>query len=85
MMTTKDNPRGITLTRLAREGVDFDPLLSAEEVRAILGLLPRHFEMMVKAGTVPAPLRFGNLRRWRSSDINILVGVQAPKDRSAAA
>ena len=35
MMTTKDNPRGTTLTRLAREGVDFDPLLSAEEVRAI--------------------------------------------------
>ena len=57
------------LDRLANQAVPVDPLLNTDEVCALLGLRRRHFEIIVKDGQFPAPIRLGRLRRWRSTEI----------------
>lgn len=67
--TFEDKQRAEVLARLAAQGVPVEPLLTATEVQAFLGLKPRHFERVVKDGVLPAPIRIGKIRRWRMSDL----------------
>jgi predicted DNA-binding transcriptional regulator AlpA len=42
-----------------------DALLDAEAVAAVLACSVRHVHRMAAAGQLPAPLRIGQLARWR--------------------
>ena len=60
----------------ARREVELPPdLLTAKEVARRLSICVRTLYRLVRAGRVPAPLRFNRkLVRWRARDIDRLVG-----------
>jgi excisionase family DNA binding protein len=47
-----------------------DTLLSADEVRAVLRISRRTFDLMVSRGEAPPHLAVGRQRRWREADVS---------------
>ncbi|MBD8555449.1 DNA-binding protein [Rhizobium sp. CFBP 8762] len=60
-----------------------DPLLTARESAAVLQVSYVTFYRLIAGGTVPKPMKFGQLSRWAKSDIEAV--IEAAKAQRVAA
>jgi excisionase family DNA binding protein len=54
---------------LANDTSNLQPMLTAQQVAALLSLSLRRFEQMVATGQAPRHVRVGRLRRWHQADV----------------
>jgi excisionase family DNA binding protein len=57
------------------------PLLTPDELAAILKASTRTVRRLDDEGKIPAALRFGRLKRWRSAEIDEWLAAGAPDRR----
>ena len=55
-----------------------ESLLDTSQLASLLACSPRHVDRLLKQGRLPAPVRLGSLRRWRSSQIQQWLTSQKP-------
>jgi len=48
---------------------NLQPMLTAQQVAALLAVSLRRFEQMVASGLAPPHVRVGRLRRWHQADV----------------
>ena len=64
-----------------RQNADNVPiLLNAREAAALCTMSESYFYRLNRKGLVPKPVRAGNMRRWRRSDLARWVAAGCPKD-----
>jgi excisionase family DNA binding protein len=59
--------------------LDHLPLLTKEDVAALLKVQPRTINEWQRQGRFPAPVRLGRLRRWRRSDLDQFIIEQTER------
>jgi excisionase family DNA binding protein len=59
-------------------------LLDVRAVAALLNCSSRHIYRLADVGRMPAPVRLGNLVRWRRSDLDGWLAAGCPSPRRAA-
>lgn len=55
------------------------PLTTRKQVARWAGCSDRQIDLMVKAGTFPAPIRLGSHPRWRRSDLQEWLNQQSAR------
>ena len=55
-------------------------LLNAREAATLCAMSESYFYRLNRKGLVPKPVRAGNMRRWRRSDLARWVAAGCPKD-----
>ncbi len=64
-----------------RRGTDDVPiLLTAKEAAALCMMSDSYFYRLTRKGLAPEPVRAGNVRRWRRSDLAQWVAEGCPKN-----
>lgn len=58
-----------------------DPLLSTDQVMALLNIGRRELESLIEADEAPPFLRIGRFRRWRRADVEAWVEARLAKSK----
>lgn len=63
---------------------DKSPLMSIDEVRALVPCSRSFFRKLCEQGKAPKPIRLGRLTRWSREEINAWMAARCPSINEAA-